>query len=291
MNLRTPHTAFRMITRTNCRRMHSCPYATFRSHQLPSPQLPLGARSVGSHRVPRNWRDNVFTVNHVFCLWSIHGQRQAVIDGREQRCPAHHLAIYFPGMEQNIFSKGRPWEYCWWTMDGPQAVPLTAGFDLHPSVYRAGPAPTELINELTAVIPRPDRSSEIAASAIAYALLAAAAKATQLGGGLAAGNMLVKSAREHLNAHWQDPTLGVKQLAAHLDVNRVTLSRRFRAATGITLIEYITTTRIQNAITLLQEPKLSVAEVGRHCGYYDPSYFCRVFRKRMGVNPSAFRGR
>ena len=46
-----------------------CIYARFRATQLPSPQVPLGARSVGHHVVPAHWQDNVFQVNHVVFLF------------------------------------------------------------------------------------------------------------------------------------------------------------------------------------------------------------------------------
>jgi AraC-like DNA-binding protein len=267
-----------------------CPYATFRPKHLPSGSIPLGARSVGRHRVARNWRDAVFTVNHVVCLWTIAGQGRVAIDGKPLSCPVNHLAILLPGMEQRLFSTSREWEYCWWTMDGPEVTNLITAFGLHARTYRAGPPPIESIEALIEVIQRPDHGSEFEASGIAYSLLAHAARASQLSQ-LSEEDLLVRAARELLQDHWQNSALGVSQIADRLGVNRAVLSRRFRAETGVTVIDYLTGMRIQAAISLLQESGKTVAEIGRHCGYYDPSYFTRAFRKRMGTSPSTFRGK
>jgi AraC-like DNA-binding protein len=270
--------------------MQACPYATFRPSHVPAPGIPLGARSVGCHRVPRHWRDNVFTVNHVMCLWTIAGEGRIDIAGKALRLPANHVALLLPGMEQRLYSDMQEWEYCWWTMDGPQASALTTAFGLHARSYRAGSPPLAILDTLVDVIQRPDRGSEYESGTIAYDLLARAARATQLAQ-KSDEDLLVRAARELLQERWQDPALGVTQIADHLGVNRAVLSRRFRAETGITVIDYLTGMRIQAAISLLQESGKTVAEIGRHCGYFDPSYFCRVFRKRIGTSPTAFRSK
>ncbi len=67
------------------------------------------------------------------------------------------------------------------------------------------------------------------------------------------------------------------------------LSRLFRTATGGTLSAYIDARRMERARTLLETSALNVAEVGRACGYDDPGYFARRFRKSLGASPRAYR--
>ena len=67
------------------------------------------------------------------------------------------------------------------------------------------------------------------------------------------------------------------------------LSRLFRTATGGTLSAYIDAQRMERARTLLETSALNVAEVGRACGYDDPGYFARRFRRSLGASPRAYR--
>jgi AraC-like DNA-binding protein len=47
--------------------------------------------------------------------------------------------------------------------------------------------------------------------------------------------------------------------------------------------------RLQRAMDLLQQGTHNVAETSHAVGYDDPFYFSRLFRKHMGVPPSACR--
>ena len=49
--------------------------------------------------------------------------------------------------------------------------------------------------------------------------------------------------------------------------------------------------RIERALALLQEPKLSIAAVGAQVGFRDPREFRRAFKRWTGATPSAARAR
>ena len=62
----------------------------------------------------------------------------------------------------------------------------------------------------------------------------------------------------------------------------VTRNCRPVSKTGVTLVKYINTLRIEKARSLLltKEPQKSIAEIADACGFYDVSYFTRVFREK-----------
>ena len=54
---------------------------------------------------------------------------------------------------------------------------------------------------------------------------------------------------------------------------------------------YLTDIRIRYAKRLLREKegrRLPVSEIAMLSGYYDPDYFCRLFRAQTGMTPTAY---
>ena len=266
-----------------------CKYARFRLNETPSDDIPLGARSVGHHAVPAQWVDTVFEVQHIAIYWGIKGNGGITLDGERLKLEPEQIAILFPGMLQEIYSLDREWEYCWWTMDGPLAVEIVRNFGFTPGVHNAGQAPINYIASLESIIQGPSRRNEINASLLAYQLLSVAAQHHDAKPILQNHSEITENATNIILDSWQDPKFNVDQLAENLKVHRSTLSRQFRQTTGTTLSKYIEAIRIQNAIAMLRETTLSMAEISRQCGYSDPNYFSKLMNNKLGMPPTEFR--
>ena len=65
----------------------------------------------------------------------------------------------------------------------------------------------------------------------------------------------------------------------------------FRRVTGTTPVQYIIRQRLENAQELLTDSNLSVAQIAEQCGFTDPFYFSRCFRKHFGISPREYRGK
>ncbi len=90
--------------------------------------------------------------------------------------------------------------------------------------------------------------------------------------------------REDLPHPW---TLDELARAAHLSIPHFTeLCRR---QTGMPPLGLLIRLRLQRAMDLLQQGNHNVAEAALAVGYDDPFYFSRLFRKHMGMPPSACR--
>jgi transcriptional regulator GlxA family with amidase domain len=81
----------------------------------------------------------------------------------------------------------------------------------------------------------------------------------------------------------------VERMVARSGLNARTFSRRFKAATGFAPIEYVQALRIEEAKQMLETDTLSVDEVGASVGYDDSASFRRVFKRGVGLSPSAYR--
>lgn len=83
--------------------------------------------------------------------------------------------------------------------------------------------------------------------------------------------------------------LSIKGLCSALFVSKNYLYNSFRSFYGTTVNEYIAERRMQEAKMLLAETSMSAYEVAELVGIENYTYFSKLFKKEIGVSPSAFR--
>ena len=66
-------------------------------------------------------------------------------------------------------------------------------------------------------------------------------------------------------------------------------SRGFRETYGVTFRDYLADCRLKHAQRLLANPEIPVTDVASMVGFNDPSYFARLFRKRLRSSPTSYR--
>lgn len=98
----------------------------------------------------------------------------------------------------------------------------------------------------------------------------------------------VRKCEAWLRTHFSESG-AVARAVAHVRIPERTLKRRFKAATGLTLIEYVQNLRIEEAKRMLEQDRLSADEISARVGYDDASFFRRVFRRRTGLAPVEYR--
>ena len=86
------------------------------------------------------------------------------------------------------------------------------------------------------------------------------------------------------------PARTVRAYAARLGVSTSHLTEVVKASTGEPPGRLIRRAQALEARRLLDGTGLSVAQVARAVGFADPAYFCRFFRREVGVSPGRFRG-
>ena len=68
-----------------------------------------------------------------------------------------------------------------------------------------------------------------------------------------------------------------------------TFARRFRTATGYLPMDYVHALRIEEAKQLIETESVGIDQVGFSVGYEDPTFFRRLFKRRAGLTPAAYR--
>jgi len=89
--------------------------------------------------------------------------------------------------------------------------------------------------------------------------------------------------------HIFDSDLSLQALANESGYSRVHFVRMFRAATGHSPHNYLLTLKLERVQELLKNPAMSLIEIALDCGFSSHSHMSRLFRKMVGVTPSAYR--
>jgi signal transduction histidine kinase/DNA-binding response OmpR family regulator len=83
----------------------------------------------------------------------------------------------------------------------------------------------------------------------------------------------------------------IEDIYRQMNISKVQLYRKVKALMGTNVNEYILNARLQKARYFLQHQDYSVAEVAYKTGFSSPAYFSTVFRTKLGISPTAFKGK
>jgi AraC family L-rhamnose operon transcriptional activator RhaR len=94
--------------------------------------------------------------------------------------------------------------------------------------------------------------------------------------------------KKYIDVNFSDPELSLHSIAKVLSYNKKYVSASFKENFKVGISDYITTIRIQYACSLLENGAYSIKKVALQCGFNDPLYFSKLFRKKMGLPPTAW---
>jgi signal transduction histidine kinase/AraC-like DNA-binding protein/ABC-type sugar transport system substrate-binding protein/ActR/RegA family two-component response regulator len=114
---------------------------------------------------------------------------------------------------------------------------------------------------------------------------AAAARSRRLGG---EAQRLVRQAMAYIHRHYPG-SISRATLAQHVALSEDYLTACFRNELGVTPITYLNRYRVNQAKHLLRDTAKSVTEISSDVGFSDSGYFSRVFRREVGLSPTAYR--
>ncbi|HWI54358.1 MAG TPA: PocR ligand-binding domain-containing protein, partial [Desulfobacteria bacterium] len=83
--------------------------------------------------------------------------------------------------------------------------------------------------------------------------------------------------------------LTLEEIAGAVFLSPYYVSRVFKEDQKLTIMDYLTKVRLEEAKKLLKNPRYNIDDIAEKLGYNDPSYFSKVFRRKEGMSPSKFR--
>lgn len=84
-------------------------------------------------------------------------------------------------------------------------------------------------------------------------------------------------------------TLSLRMLADQFNISQRTFTRRFKAATGNTPLEYWKKMRLEAAQELLASSNLSIQEIAYQIGFQDQANLTRLFKQTLNLTPRDYR--
>ncbi len=199
-----------------------------------------------------------------------------------------------PRARARVLSAGVDWLRSALALVSDDAALATPIFCIERAASDGARRARRLFEALAAAPPVEDRGRRLRDAALRLELLALALEAPPaeppLGGPRRANPYRAELVR--LVSALRDASLEEVSLASLSDrigLSERQVSRLFREEFGTTFRDHLATLRLERAKRLLAGTDLSVIEVAGHTGWSSLAHFNAVFRRRVGLTPSAFR--
>lgn len=97
-----------------------------------------------------------------------------------------------------------------------------------------------------------------------------------------------EQARRYIEANYAQPN-PIQKLSNLLDISRSSLHEQFRRNMGMSPREYLMQCRMEAVCRALCQSDLTIQEIAMLCGMRDKDYLSKLFSKRFGMAPGAYR--
>ncbi len=98
----------------------------------------------------------------------------------------------------------------------------------------------------------------------------------------------LKKALHIVEENIDNPDFNNDSFCQELGVSSTQLYKKLKSLLGLSASEFIKDIRLKRAAQLLKMNGNNISEVAYMCGFADPKYFSKCFKKQFGVNPKRF---
>lgn len=225
--------------------------------------------------------------------YTISGQGELTLGGMEKRAlnAGDAMLLCVPGDYRYRPMPGADhWEFLFFTFDSPVAVEIAKNLIREAgntfSLDAFGDTPP-LAWQLYCIFQSGEIENRYQVSALGYDLLMHLYGEALAGGAQNRTGGLLHRVSAYCFRHLSRPVT-VEELADVCGYSRWHFSRIFREASGMTPSGYILEQKLTAACRILQHENVPVKELADRCGFVDPGYFGRRFRRRFGVTPTHY---
>lgn len=98
-------------------------------------------------------------------------------------------------------------------------------------------------------------------------------------------NTFVIKAKNEIEAHLAEEEFNVEKLCRLLALSNSQVHRKLSALTGLSATHFIRYVRLIKAKEMMVDSRFKISAIALDCGFKDPAYFSRVFKKEFGMTP------
>ena len=98
-------------------------------------------------------------------------------------------------------------------------------------------------------------------------------------------NTFVIKAKNEIEAHLAEEEFNVEKLCRLLALSNSQVHRKLSALTGLSATHFIRYIRLIKAKEMMVDSRFKISAIALDCGFKDPAYFSRVFKKEFGMTP------
>ena len=254
--------------------------------------LGLSVYNCGSQKCDPGFSWGPALRNHHLIHFVAKGKGRFQCDGKEYVVRAGS-GFYAPADKVVFYAadKDDPWEYLWVGFNGVDAVRLLKSVGLtaeDPCFTCSDPQP--VIKRIKAIYNANGASMANETEMIGqlyrfFSLLLAQSEPTQRN--MSRQSQYLETAVRFIERNYSLP-ITVNAIAKSAAISRSQLYRVFMQELGITPNDYLTRYRIGIACHLLGNKSVTIGEAAYSCGFSDPQYFSRVFKKLKHMTPKQY---
>ncbi len=101
----------------------------------------------------------------------------------------------------------------------------------------------------------------------------------------------IKPALKYIDANFTNPDISCENLAQLCGISYSYLKELFIEQYKLSPNKYINKMRINYACDLIKENQYSITQIAEMSGFSDVFYFCRFFKKSVGITPTQFKNK
>ena len=99
----------------------------------------------------------------------------------------------------------------------------------------------------------------------------------------------IRRAKEYISDHFQNPSLGLSDVATHVGLSVAHFSHIYKQESGMAFVQFVQKKRVDTAKKLMTNTNRSITEICFSCGFNSVTNFNRVFRHVENCSPRQFR--